>query len=278
MQQGRFSNRMVYITGGSSGIGLEAAKQLAALGAEVVVFARNEARLASAVQALERLAPSKQQRFGGMRLDVSHHEEVKATLQAAVQKFGPPDIFINCAGRAYPRHFEEITYEQFDDTMKVNLYGIWSTVSAILPFMKARGGRIINTSSMAGFVGVFGYTDYSASKFGIVGFSEALRAELRRYHITVSVFCPPDTDTPGFAVENQTKPEETRAISARAKLMKAEDAARALVESIDSDEFMIIPSVDGRLTFLAKRFAPRLVEWTMQKSIDKVQKSSSNGH
>ena len=67
---------------------------------------------------------------------------------------------------------------------------------------------------MAGFVGVFGYTDYCASKFAVVGLSEALRQELRPCGITVSVLCPPDTDTPGLANEDLTKPAETKAVSA----------------------------------------------------------------
>ena len=91
-----------------------------------------------------------------------------------------------------------------------------------------KGSHVINVSSIGGFIGVFGFTAYSASKFGLIGLSEALRGELKPRGIAVSVLCPPDTDTPGMARENKTKPDETHAISGNVKLMSAENVAKAL--------------------------------------------------
>ncbi len=103
----------------------------------------------------------------------------------------------NNNGRAYPRKFADVSCQQFDETMRINMYGIWNTCAALVPHMKEQGGAIVNISSIAGFVGVFGFTDYSASKFAVIGFSEALKSELKQFGITVQVLCPPDTDTPG---------------------------------------------------------------------------------
>ena len=128
---------------------------------------------------------------------------------------------------------------------------------------------------MAGLIGVFGYTDYSASKFAIIGFSEALRSELKQYGITVSVLCPPDTDTPGLDEENKTKPEETKAISASAGLMQPDEVARALIKGMQKEKFLIIPGLDGKSTFMAKRLFPRLVEFIMDRQIKKVQQKKS---
>lgn len=89
--------------------------------------------------------------------------------------------------------------------MKVHIYGVWNSISTLLPHMRQRGGYIVNVSSVLGFMGVFGYSDYCPSKFAILGLSEVLKSELKRYGIGISVLCPPDTDTPGFQVENQTK-------------------------------------------------------------------------
>ena len=137
--------------------------------------------------------------------------------------------------------------------------------------MKARGGGyIVNTSSMAGLIGVFGYTDYCASKFALVGFSEALRSELKPHGITVSVLCPPDTDTPGFATENQTKPEETRAISATAKVVSPDAVADELLRGMARERFLIIPGFDSRLGVLAKRFVPGVVQRVMDRTVAKV--------
>jgi 3-dehydrosphinganine reductase len=267
-----FNGKTAFIPGGSSGIGLAAAKLLTAQGAHVMIFSRNKQRLEEAAVQIEQNRKSGAQRVGFIPLDVSDNTAVKKTMALAVRDFGTPDLLINCAGRAYPRYFESISYEQFDETMRINMYGIWNTCSALVPFMRERGGVIVNTSSMAGFLGVFGYTDYCASKFAIVGFSEALKSELKPLNIAVQVLCPPDTDTPGFSEENKTKPEETKAISANAKIMSADDVARALVKNIRTGPFMIIPNLDGKLTYIVKRLFPRLAEFVMDMNIQKVRK------
>ncbi len=267
-----FNGKIVFIPGGSSGIGLSAAKLLASEGAHVMIFARNNKRLEEAAAVIGQSRENSTQRVGFLPLDVSDNAAVKKTMARAVSDFGAPDLLINCAGRAYPRYFANISYEQFDETMRINMYGIWNTCSALVPCMKEHGGVIVNTSSMVGFIGVFGYTDYSASKFAIVGFSETLKSELKRYDIRVQVLCPPDTDTPGFAEENKTKPEETKAISASAKLMSPDDVARVLLRNIRTGTFMIIPNLDGKFTYIIKRLFPRLAEFVMDMSIRKVQK------
>jgi 3-dehydrosphinganine reductase len=267
-----FKGKTAFIPGGSSGIGLSTAKLLAAEGANVVIFARNSKRLEEAA-ALVKKSSKGGARTGFMTLDVSDNAAVKDTMAKAVSDFGTPDLLINCAGRAYPRNFEDISFAQFDETMHINMYGIWNTCAALIPLMKKRGGLIVNTSSMCGFIGVFGYTDYCASKYAIVGFSEALKSELKQYNIDVHVLCPPDTDTPGFAEENKTKPEETKAISASAKLMSPDDVAAVLLKDIRAGKFMIIPNMDGKFTFIMKRLFPKITELAMDMSIKKVQKN-----
>ena len=265
----------VFLTGGSSGIGLSTARLLAAAGANVVIFARNEEKLAAALEKIESRRVSAAQRFAYRSLDVADHAAVSAVMTEAVQSFGPPDLLINNVGRALPRYFEDVSYEQFDETMKTNLYGAWSTISVLAPHMKARGGAIVNVSSMAGFIGVFGYTDYCASKFAVVGLSEALRQELRRYGIGVSVLCPPDTDTPGLANEDAAKPAETKAVSAGAKLMQPDDVAKALLTGIRRGTFMIVPGGEGRLAYMMKRYAPAVVDRVMRRGIRRAQQGAA---
>jgi len=268
----KFKDKNVYIPGGSSGIGLSTAQQLAALGANVIIFARNKQRLEKAVDQIKGNRIDESQRVLYMQLDVSNNDVVKKVMTKAVADFGVPDILINCAGRAYPHYFQDISFKQFDETMKINLYGTWSTVAALVPYMKTRGGHIINVSSIAGLLGVFGYTDYSASKFAVIGFSEALRSELKRHNILVSVLCPADTNTPGFEEENKTKPPETVAISETASIFDPDDMARALIKKIGTNKFIIAPGVMSRITILLKRLLPGLVEFIMDSDIKKVQK------
>jgi 3-dehydrosphinganine reductase len=268
-----FTGKNVYITGGSTGIGLSTAKLLSAAGANVIIFARTIAKLETALAEIENKRISPAQCLAFRALDVTDHDLVKAVMGETVASFGVPDLLINCAGRALPRYFEKVSYEQFDETMKINLYGIWSTLAALVPAMKTKGGAIVNTSSMCGFMGVFGYTDYCASKFGVVGLSEALRQELQFQNITVQVLCPPDTDTPGFATENLCKPPETKAISAGAKLMTPDDVARDLIAGIKRGTFMIVPGFDGRFAHFMKRHFPAVVELIMRQGLRKAQQA-----
>jgi len=270
-----FSGKAVYITGGSSGIGLAIANMLSAKGANIIIFARGKERLEHALKEIAGNRISKQQRLSCMQMDVSSRDEVKAVMSRAVSEFGIPEVLINCAGGACPHYFEEVTYEQFDETVKINLYGTWNTISTLVPYMKERGGYIVNISSIVGFIGVFGYTDYSASKFAVIGLSETLRSELKQYGITVSVLCPPDTDTPGFHEENKTKPEETKAVSASAGLLQPGEVAQALIKGMRKEKFLIVPGFDGKLTLVAKRLFPGLVEFVMNRNIKKVQERKS---
>lgn len=272
-----FKGKTLYITGGSSGIGLATSKQLAALGAEIILFARARERLDAAAVEIKKKRLREGQKVCPVQVDVGDHENVRRVMAEAVQEFGAPDLLVNCAGRAYPHYFEEIGYEQFDRTMKTNIYGMWNTTSALVPAMKKKGGHIVNVSSMAGFIGIFGYTAYCASKFGVIGFSEALRSELENYGIGVSVLCPPDTDTPGFAAENVTKPEETKEASKGAKLMSPDEVARQLIAGIKKGEKMIIPGFDGKLTWRLKRFLPALVDAVLNSQIKKVQQGLKTG-
>ncbi len=270
-----FSGKTIYIAGGSSGIGLAIARLLATKGAHVAIFARQRDRLESALKQIASCGSPKCQRFSCMQIDVSSEDEVEAVMSRAISEFGAPEVLINCAGRARPLNFENITYGQFDETIKVNLYGAWNTISTLVPHMKKQGGYIVNVSSMSGLIGAFGYSDYSASKFALVGFSEALRSELKRYGITVSVLCPPDTDTPGLQEENKTKPEETKALTARTKLMQPDDVAQVLIDGMKRNRFLIIPGFEGKFYFMMKHLFPGLVEFIMDRDIRKVQERKS---
>ena len=269
-----WKDKVVYITGGSSGIGLATACLLANKGADILIFARGREQLETAVGQIRNNAASGQRRVEFRQLDVADNQSVLQVMADAVSEFGCPDVLINAAGRALPDHFAAIPFKQMAETMQINFYGVWNPVAALLPHMKQKGGHIVNVSSIAGFLGVFGYTDYCASKFAIIGFSEALRSEVKPYNIKVSVLCPPDTDTPGLAAEDQTKPDETRAIAASAKVMQPDAVGKSLIKGIERGRFMIIPGMDGKLTWIAKRLFPRLVDMVMDAQIKKVRRKA----
>jgi short-subunit dehydrogenase len=265
-----FAGKKVFIAGGSAGIGLACARLFSQQGASVHLFARDKARLSNALKEVAACYADSSQCFDCEPLDVTDAARVKAVMDKMVERHGPPDILVNCAGQARPRRFEEISAEQALHTMNVNFAGTWNTVAALWPAMKKSGGCIVNTSSVAGFMGIFGYTDYCASKFAVIGFSEALKSEGQALGIRVAVLCPPDTDTPGLAEENLTKPPETRAISGAAKLMTAQEVAEALLAGIQKGRFYIIPGFEGKMAVAMKRHAPRLLDWIMRRAMKKA--------
>ena len=266
-----YTGKIAFITGGSSGIGLACAELLAARGANVVVLARGQEQLSRALKGIELKRVYEKQRFLAVRLDVSQRVEAENVLNRAVKDFGIPDIVINSAGVSFPQEFKDIPYSKFDDIVRINLNGTWNTISVLLPYMKERGGYIVNVSSVAGYIGIFGLTAYSASKFAVIGFSEALRSELKRFNITVSVLCPPDVDTPMLEKANKIKPEVTKAISSSASIVKASDVAREVIAGMGRGQFLILPGFGTKYTYFMKRLFPGLVQAIIDGKVKKAE-------
>jgi NAD(P)-dependent dehydrogenase (short-subunit alcohol dehydrogenase family) len=270
----RYRERIVYISGGSSGIGLACGKLFASLGADVFIFARRVEALQEAARGIEACGTHPGQRVWWASLDVTDHDLVASSLSRITAEFGPPHVVIANAGLAYPDHFDRIPFAMFDQTIKTNLYGMWNVLSALIPSMKASGGHIVNVSSIAGFLGVFGYTAYSASKFAVIGLSESLRSEMKPHGIHVSVLCPPDTDTPGFARENLTKPFETKALGESAGLMSPDEVARAMLRGMEQGRFLIVPGMEGKFILAAKRLLPGAVNTVMDRIVARASRSA----
>jgi len=135
--------------------------------------------------------------------------------------------------------------------MDADFFGTLHPTKAVLPaMMERRSGHIVNFSSMAGYLAVFGYTAYSAAKFAVRGFSDALRQEMKPHGIRVAVVFPPDTDTPQLHYENQFKPPETHDIAGAARALTADQVAQAVVRGIERRRDYILPGFEARLSFL----------------------------
>lgn len=275
MKLSEFNNKNVYISGGSTGIGLAIAKRATEAGANVLIFARRLDVLNAALTSCEAFRMHPKQRLEAISLDITDHKATEKTMLNSIENFGCPDALINVAGRAIPKRVEDVSFEQFDQTMKVNLYGCRNTIAPLIPHMKRNGGLIVNTSSMVGLIGVYGYSDYAASKFALVGYSEVLRSELKADNIQVNVLCPPDTDTPGFVTENLTKPPATQLISEAGSLLTPEQVADIFFKELAKDKFLIIPGAEGKFSVFMKRLFPRLVEYAMDGDIRKAERLGS---
>jgi 3-dehydrosphinganine reductase len=259
MAKNQYWNRkVVLITGGSSGIGLAAAKQLASAGAHVWLAARRRELLEAALKEVQAARRDPSQLCGIVSADVSDAKQAARVVETVTKSTGAPDVVINSAGISQPGYVHELSPEVFERLMQVNYLGTVYVTAAVLPAMMERGsGHIINISSMAGYLGVFGYSAYGATKFAVAGYSEVLRAEMKSHGIRVSVAFPPDTDTPQLAYEEPFKPAELKAISGNAKALSAEKVARSILQQAGKGYFMIFPGTDARLFYLMASKLPK---------------------
>jgi 3-dehydrosphinganine reductase len=142
--------------------------------------------------------------------------------------------------------------------MDVNYFGTVNVLKVLVPEMQQRhSGTVVNISSMAGIIGVYGYSAYGASKFAVSGFTDVLRAELKPYDIHVAIVFPPDTDTPQLKYESQFKPFVTKEVAGSASLMAAEAVAKETLKAVARGKYIIIPGSEGKLLFLAQNLLGR---------------------
>jgi short-subunit dehydrogenase len=147
---------------------------------------------------------------------------------------------------------------------------------AILPHLREqKGGHICFVSSMLGFMAFTGYSAYAASKHAVAGFARALRSELAP-HIGVSICYPPTTDTPGLAKENESKPAEVWALEQGSKAMQPEEVADDMLSGIAAGKFEMVPGFGNRLIWWAYRYTPGLVDWFLDKDLEKFRAKQSS--
>ena len=161
--------------------------------------------------------------------------------------------------------------------IRVNYLGAVHVTRAFVPhFVEQRAGHVCNVSSVVGFMGIFGYTAYAASKFAVTGFSDCLRQELLPYNVSVSVAFPPDTDTPQLAEENRIKPPETKVIAGNVKVEQPERVARTLLEGIAARRYHIMTGFDTKFTHFMYRHFPGIVRWKIDGDLRKYQRDRSS--
>jgi 3-dehydrosphinganine reductase len=268
-----FEGQHAIITGGSSGIGRATARRLARRGAHVSLIARREALLRDTVAELEGLRTNSGQRFRAYSADLSDWTQAEAAVAHLTAGDFPPDILVNSAGITRPGYFQDLPLGTFHEIMDVDFFGTLYPIRAALPQMLARErGWIVNVSSVAGFLGVFGYSAYSAAKFAVRGLSDVLRAEMKPHGIHVLVVFPPDTDTPQLRYEEPLKPPETRQLAGTAQTLSADKVARALLRGIERERAYVFPSWDTRLFFALTNGLTMVFRWYSDFVVRRVRR------
>lgn len=250
--------RVIVLTGASEGIGAELAVQLSTPGTALVLAARKR-------EALEAVAAQCQARGAATLVvptDVGVEDDCRALIAATVSKFRRIDVLINNAGVSGHALLEEVSdLGWYQDMMRVNLWGsVWCTHAA-LPYLKESRGHIVAVSSLAGLVGVPGRTAYSASKFAMTGFFEALRAELKPQGITVTTAFPGVVATRIRHHGYNAKGEPAGVSGLKEdKAMSVEECAAHIVAGMAARKREIVMDTRSKVGRYLKLLAPGVVE------------------
>jgi NAD(P)-dependent dehydrogenase (short-subunit alcohol dehydrogenase family) len=256
-----FKGRTVVITGGSRGLGLALARLFAAEGARLALLARSPDQLTAARRELAARGAD----VLAVRCDIRDRTAVDAAVNEIARQFGAIDVLVNNAGVIQVTPFEHARLEDFRDSLDTHFWGPLYLIKACLPLFEYQGGgRIINIASIGGRVAVPHLMPYTVGKFALVGFSEALRAELKRYGVTVTTVTPHLMRTGSHRnvlVRGQHAKEATwfaLGTATRLTAINAERAARQIVEGARAGRSTISPGWMGRAATLTHAIAPGL--------------------
>jgi len=253
-----FKDQVVIITGGSSGVGKILAERLVKKGATVALMARDKKKLANVKEKLISMA-SGNQKIEAYSCDVSDDKSVNATFKKITANIGGPDILINSAGILREGYFDNKPLATFREVMGINFFGTLHCIQSALPYFKEKkGGRIVNICSVAGLMGVFGYTAYCASKHAVTGLTHSLRAELKYQNITFHIVYPPEFDSPMVDEINTYRTEENRAIAKTLPKLTSETVADAIIKGIEQNRYEIIPGIATKVVTKFEKLLPSL--------------------
>ena len=252
-----FKDKVVIVTGASSGIGEAMAREFAAQGARVVLGARS-------VQKLQLIAGEIRSQGGQAAycgVDVTNVDECRRLIETAVNEFGGIDVLVCNAGLSMRAIFDDVDLGVLHRLMDVNFWGTVNCCKFALPYLQQSHGSIVGISSVAGLHGLPGRTGYSASKYAMTGFLETLRIENLKKGLHVMIACP------GFTASNVRFSALTADGSAQgetprneAKMMTSAEVARIVARGVLKRKRLCLMESEGRATHFVKKFAPGFLD------------------
>ncbi len=257
MHSDYFKDKVIVVTGASSGIGLASARLFGSLGANVVMAARSYDKL------LE-LAPSVNSdpaKVLCVKTDVSVEDDCRNMVQETVARFGGIDILVNNAGLSMRAMFKDLDLSVIHRLMDVNFWGTVNCTKFALPYLLESKGQVVGVISIAGFSALPARTGYSSSKYAIRGFLDALRIEHLKDGLNVLIFAP------GYTESNVRKAALVADGSAQGetplkedKLMTAEECAKHLAKGLRKRKPQMILSWLGKVTVWGRQIIPRIAD------------------
>lgn len=239
------------ISGGASGLGNGLACRLLARGSHVSILDLGISE--DYRQSLDEAARQAASRWSFIETNIADPERVNAAVGNAIAEFGDIQLAINSAGIAVNKVLTDTSASEFQRVIDINLVGSFNFAKAILPTMKP-GARLALLASMAGFIGNYGYSAYSASKFGAVGLAHTLRNEYEPKGIHISCICPPEVWTPMVEAEHASGDPVSLELKKLAGSLPSDYACDKMLKGLDKGQWIIIPGIRAKiLAFIARR-------------------------
>jgi dehydrogenase/reductase SDR family protein 7B len=250
-------DKVVIITGGSSGIGRALAEVFGKAGAKIVITGRDMKALLAAETALKNQGIS----VFAIQSDVSKESDNKAMAEAVVKHFGQIDVLINNAGISMRALFGDLDTEVIRKVMDINFFGAVYATKYCLPYIEQTKGSIVGISSIAGYRGLPGRTGYSASKFALQGFLESLRTELLYTGVHVLIACPGFTASAirqrALAKDGSSQGESPRD---EQEMMSAETCATHIYKAVVHRKKILTLTTQGKITVFLNKWFPSFMD------------------
>ncbi len=263
-------NKVVIITGASSGIGKACAERFGRGGAKVIITGRNEVNLKETANWLT----NKGFDVLAVHSDVAVKEDCKRVIEETIKKYGKLDVLINNAGISMRALLNDAELSVIEKVMQINFYGTLNCTKYALPYLLNTKGSVVGVSSIAGFVGLPARTGYSASKFAMQGFLEALRTENLKKDLHVMIACPGFTSSnirnTALSADGSAQGESPREED---KMMTAEEVAEHIYKGVVKRKSQLILTNQGKLVVFLSKFFPRFVSKLVYNTMAKEPNS-----
>ncbi|MBX7206086.1 MAG: SDR family oxidoreductase [Bacteroidia bacterium] len=260
------SNKVIIITGASSGIGEACALHLASHQCKLVLAARSIDKLKAVAQACK----AKGAEVITVSCDVAKEEDCKQLVEESIRAFGTIHVLLNNAGISMRAVFEQTDLQVIRQVMDINFWGTVYCTKYALPYILKEKGSVVGVSSIAGYKGLPGRTGYSASKFAMQGFLEALRTENMKKGLHVLIACPGYTasNIRNTALNNVGKSQSETPLD-ESKLMQPEEVAAYIIQAVIKRKRTLILTTQGKLAVWLNKFFPAFTDRMVYKTISK---------